>query len=163
MQSTMMLVIVWECILFSFFFSLVSTVFQLVWLLIRSPTCLMLLGWFFSGIILNNCEQILFLLGFCVFNAVNDAIILHWHLLHSSLSGGNKFLGFYTGKKLCKRDGSGGRVSSGCPGCYLGSIRVYPYNRDVAINFLPTEYAASFSCSQVLCVWLSSDCIDRDV
>ena len=98
----------------------------------------------------------MFLLGFCVFNAVNDAIIFHWHLLHSSLSGGNKFLGFYTGKKrLCKRDGSGGRVSSGCPGCYLGSIRFYPYNRDVAIILLPTEYAASFSCSRVYCVWLS--------
>ena len=34
---------------------------------------------------------------------------------------------------LCKRDGSGGRVFSGCPGCYLGNIRVYPYNRDEAI------------------------------
>ena len=66
-------------------------------------------------------------------------------------------------RKLCKRDGSGGRVSSGCPGCYLGSIRVYPYNRDVAIIFLSTEYAASFSCSRVYCVWLSSGCIDRDV
>ena len=99
----------------------------------------------------------MFLLGFCVFNAVNDAIILYWHLLHSSLSGGNKFLGFYTEKKKkkCVRDGSGGRVFSGCPGCYLGNIRVYPYNRDVAIIFLPTECAASFSCSQVSCVWLS--------
>ena len=47
----------------------------------------------------------MFLLGFCVFNAVNDAIIFHWHLLHSSLSGGNKFLGFYTGeKKNCVRE-----------------------------------------------------------
>ena len=36
-------------------------------------------------------------------------------------------------KKLCKRDGSGGRVLSGCPGCYLGNVRVFPYNRDVAI------------------------------
>ena len=36
-------------------------------------------------------------------------------------------------KNLCKRDGSGGRVLSGCPGCYLGNIRVFPYNRDVAI------------------------------
>ena len=90
---------------------------------------------FFPEIILNKCEQILFLLGFSVFNAVNDAIILHWHLLHSSLSGGNKFLGLYTGRKiiLCKRDGSGGRVFSGCPGCYLRNIRVYPYNRDEAI------------------------------
>ena len=62
-------------------------------------------------------------------------------------------------KKLCKRDGSGGRVFSGCPGCYLGSIRVCPYNRDVAIIFLPTEYAASFSCSRVFCIWLSDDYI----
>ena len=70
--------------------------------------------------------------------------------------GGNKFLGLYTGKKkLCKRDGSGGRVFSGCPGCYLGNIRVYPYNRDVAIILLPTECAASFSCSRVYCVSLS--------
>ena len=36
-------------------------------------------------------------------------------------------------KILCKRDGSEGRVFSGCPGCYLGNIRVYPYNRDEAI------------------------------
>ena len=62
-------------------------------------------------------------------------------------------------KKLCKRDGRGGMVFSGCPGCYLGSIRVYPYNKDEAIIFLPTEYAASFSCSRVYCVWLSSDYI----
>ena len=44
---------------------------------------------------------------------------------------------------------------SGCPGCYLGSIRVNPYNRDVAIIVLPTGYAASFSCSRVYCIWLS--------
>ena len=70
--------------------------------------------------------------------------------------GGNKFLGLYTGKKnSCKRDGSGGRVFSGCPGCYLGNIRVYPYNRNVAIILLPTECAASFSCSRLYCVWLS--------
>ena len=58
----------------------------------------------FPGIILNKCEQILFLLGFCVFDAVSDAIILHWHLLHSSLSGRNKFLGLYTKKKFCVRE-----------------------------------------------------------
>ena len=47
----------------------------------------------------------MFLLGFCVFNAVNDAIIFHCHLLHSSLSRGNKFLRFYTGrKKNCVRE-----------------------------------------------------------
>ena len=62
---------------------------------------------------------------------------------------------------MCKRDGSGGRVFSGCPGCYLGNIRVYPYNRDVAIIFLPTEHAASFSCSQVYCIWLSGGYIRK--
>ena len=36
-------------------------------------------------------------------------------------------------RNLCKRDGSGGRVLSGCPGCYLGNVRVFPYNKDVAI------------------------------
>ena len=49
----------------------------------------------------------MFLLGFCVFNAVNDAIILHWHLLHSSLSGGNKYLEPGTStleKKFCVRE-----------------------------------------------------------
>ena len=76
----------------------------------------------------------LFLLGFCVFNAVNDAIILHWHLLHFSLSGGTSSWDSTLRKKnVCKRDGSGGRVLSGCPGCYLGNVRVFPYNRDVAI------------------------------
>ena len=62
-------------------------------------------------------------------------------------------------KNLCKRDGGEVRVFSGCPGCYLGSVRVYPYNRGVAIVFLSTEYAASSSCSRVYCVWLSSDYI----
>ena len=58
-------------------------------------------------------------------------------------------------KKKSVRDGSGGRVFSGCPGYYLGNLRVYPYNRDVAIILFPTECAASFSCSRVHCVWLS--------
>ena len=36
-------------------------------------------------------------------NAVNDAIILYWHLLHSSLFGGNSFMELYTWEKknLC--------------------------------------------------------------
>ena len=122
---------------FCFLSSLHLSVLVLVCLFVTSFSTLSPVPWLdsFPGIILNKCEQILFLLGFCVFNAVNDAIILHWHLLHSSLSGGNKFLGLYTEKKkiLCKRDGSGGRVLSGCPGCYLGNNRVFPYNRDVAI------------------------------
>ena len=102
----------------------------------------------------------MFLLGFCVFNAVNDAII--FSLASPSLLPfrGKQVPGIlHWEKKLCKRDGIGGRVFSGCPGCYLGSIRVNPYNRDVAIIFLPTEYAASFSCSRVFCIWLSSDYI----
>ena len=59
---------------------------------------------------------------------------LHWHLLHSSLSGETSSWDSTLGKKsLCKRDGSGGRVFPGGPGCYLGNIRVYSYNRDEAI------------------------------
>ena len=98
--------------------------------------------------------------GFCVFNAVNDAIILHWHLLHSSLSGGNKFLGLYTGKKFCVRE-MAVEVGSSLVvlGATWGTLEFYPYNRDVAIIFLPTEYAASFSCSRVDCIWLSNGCI----
>ena len=82
--------------LFSFFFSLVSAVSACLFVTSFSNFVSCSLAGSFPGIILNKCEQILFLLGFCVFNAVNDAIIFHWHLLHSSLSGGNKFLEFYT-------------------------------------------------------------------
>ena len=135
MRSTIMLVFVGNA--FCFLSSLLWLALVLFCLFVasfpNSVSCS--LTGFFPEIILNKCEQILFLLGFSVFNAVDDAIILHWHLLHSSLSGGNKFLGLYTGKKiiLCKRDGSGGRVFSCCPGCYLRNLRVYPYNRDEAI------------------------------
>ena len=92
---------------FCFLSSLLGSVLVLVFLVccfvFNLVTC-SLVG-FFPGIILNKCEQILFLLGFCVFNAVNDAIILHWHLLHSSLSGENKFQGLYTEKKkICVRE-----------------------------------------------------------
>ena len=93
-----------ECVLFSFFSSSVSTGSVLFVCCFVSKLSLCSLTGFFPGIILNKCEQILFLLGFSVFNAVDDAIILHWHLLHSSLSGGNKFLGLYTGKKFCVRE-----------------------------------------------------------
>ena len=54
-------------------------------------------------------------------------------------------------------------VEVGCPlvvlGATWGALEFYPYNRDVAIIFLPTEHAASFSCSRVFCVWLSCDYI----
>ena len=71
--------------------------------------------------------------------------------------GGNKFLGLYTGKKkFCVREMA---VEVGYSlvvlGATWGTFRVYPYNRDVAIIFLSTESAASFSCSRVYCVWLS--------
>ena len=44
-------------------------------------------------------------------------------------------------------------------GATWGALEFYPYNRGVAIVFLPTEYAASSSCSRVYCIWLSSDYI----
>ena len=86
---------------FSFLSSLLRLVLVLVCSIVASFSTLSLIPWLdsFPGIILNKCEQILFLLGFCVFDAVNDAIILHWHLLHSSLSGGNKFLDSILRKK----------------------------------------------------------------
>ena len=156
MQSTIMLVIVGNAFLVSFFFSLVNTVLACLFVTSFSNFVSCSLAGSFPGIILNKCEQILFLLGFCVFNAVNDAII--FSLASPSLLPfrGKQVPGvLHWKKKKCVRDGSGGRVFSGCPGCYLGNIRVSPYNRGVAIIFLPTECAASFSCSQVYCVWLS--------
>ena len=105
MRSTIMLVVVGNA--FCFLSSLLRLVLVLVCLFVASfPNSISCsLTGFFPEIILNKCEQILFLLGFSVFNAVNDAIILYWHLLHSSLSGGNKFLGLYTGKKkICVRE-----------------------------------------------------------
>ena len=93
-----------------------------------------------------------------MFNVVDDVILFFSPASPSLLPfQGKQVPGtLHWKKKLCKRDGSGGRVFSGCPWCYLGNIRVYPYNRDLAIIFLPTEYAASFSCSHVNCIWLSS-------
>ena len=65
---------------------------------------------FRPGNILDICEWILFLEGFVSLNADNDAIILYWHLLHSSLSGGNRFWNSTLGEKImCKWDGSRGR------------------------------------------------------
>ena len=127
MRSTMMLVILKclgkvFCFLSSFPWSVLFFCLSFCCFVFQLVMCSLVGS--FPGIILNKCEQILFLLGFCVFNAVNDAIIFHWHLLHSSLSRETSSWDSTLEKKLCKRDGSGGRVSSGCPGCYLGSIRV---------------------------------------
>ena len=70
-----MLVIVGNAFLFSFFFGLVSTVSACLFVTSFSNFVPCSLTGSFPGIILNKCEQILFLLGFCVFNAVNVAII----------------------------------------------------------------------------------------
>ena len=89
-----------ECVLFSFFSSSVSTGFGLSVHCFIFQLSLAFFSWIlFLELYLINISKFSFLLGFNVFNAVNDAIILYWHLLHSSLSGGNKFLGLYTGKK----------------------------------------------------------------
>ena len=73
--------------------------------------------------------------GVCVFNAVNDAITLYWHLLHSSLSGETSSWDSTLGKKNCVREMTVEVGSfSGCPGCYLGNIRVFSYNRYDAIS-----------------------------
>ena len=65
---------------------------------------------FHPGNILDICGWILFLRGLVSLNADNDAIILYWHLLHSSLSGGKQVLELYTGRKvMCKWDDSRGR------------------------------------------------------
>ena len=75
------------CFLFSFFSS--WQVLILVCLFVV-PFSTLLLVLFFVGSFSWNYTRymwvILFLLGFLVVNTVNDAIIMYWHLLHSSLS-----------------------------------------------------------------------------
>ena len=70
--------------------------------------------------------------GFRVVNAVNDAITLYWHILHSSLSGETSSWD----STLDKRKKNYVREMtvevgffSARPGCYLGNIRVFSYNR----------------------------------
>ena len=64
--------------------------------------------------------------GFCVVNAVNDAITLYWHLLHSSLSGETSSWDSTLDKKNCVREMTVevGFFSARL-GCYLGNIRVF--------------------------------------
>ena len=78
----------------------------------------------------------LLLLGFHVVNAVIDAIPFYWHLLHSSLSRETSSWDSTLGeKKICVREMTVEVGSfSGCPGCYLGNIRVFSYNRFNAIS-----------------------------
>ena len=97
----------------------------------------------------------MFLLGFCVFNAVNDAIIFTGISFTPPFQG-KQVPGTLHWKKNCVREMA---VEVGYSlvvlGATWGTFRVYPYNRDVAIFLLSTECAASFSCSWVYCVWLS--------
>ena len=74
---------------FRFLSSLLGSVLVLDCSFAVSFSLLSLVLWLgsFSRIILDICERISFLLGFHVVNAVNDAITLYWHFLHSSLSG----------------------------------------------------------------------------
>ena len=64
--------------------------------------------------------------------------LMYWHLLHSSLSGKINSKETLHCKKKCVREMTV-EVGSfpGRPGCYLGNIRVFPYNRDGAIISLP--------------------------
>ena len=73
---------------------------------------------FFSWNYTRYMWVILFFLGFRVVNAVNDAIIIYWHLLHSSLSGETASWKSTLEKKKI------GRLFSGHPGCYPGNIRL---------------------------------------
>ena len=81
----------------------------------------------FPEVILNNCEQILFLLRFCVFDAVNDAITLHCHLLHSSLLGETSSWDSTLRKKICVR-GMAVEVGSSlvCLGATWGTLEFFP-------------------------------------
>ena len=83
---------------------------------------------------------------FRVVNAVNDAITLYWHLLHSSLSGETSSWDstLDNRKIICVREMT---VEVGFfydrPGCYLGNIRVFPYNRyDANSSFLQSMLLA---------------------
>ena len=79
--------------------------------------------------------------GFHVVYAVNDAITLYWHLLHSFLSGATSprnFTLWEKMKKICVRE-MAVEVGffSGHPRCYLVSLRAFPYNRyDAVCSFL---------------------------
>ena len=60
---------------------------------------------------------------------------MYWHLLYSSLSGGNQVQGnSILGKKICAREiAVEVRFFFGCTGCYLWNSRDFPYNRNDAI------------------------------
>ena len=100
-----------------------------------STLSLALAGFSFSEIILDICELILFLPGFCVVMQCNDAITCV--LASPSLLPfrGNQIQGnSILGKKKCVREMTVEvRFFSGHPGCYLGNSRDFPYNRNDAI------------------------------
>ena len=70
----------------------------------------------------------------------------YWHLFPSSLSGEINSKVLHAGtKKNCVTEMTVEVGSfSGCPGCYLGNIRVFPCNRDDTItSFLLSMLLAS--------------------
>ena len=77
---------------------------------------------------------------FHVVYAVNDAITSYWHLLHSSLSdatGPRNSTLWGRGKKCVREMTVEVGFFSGHPGCYLVSLRAFPYNRyDAVCSFL---------------------------
>ena len=89
--------------LFVFFLRLSASIFHCFFIacIVYNFVILCSLVAFHPGNILDVCEWILFLQGFVSFDTDNDAIILYWHLLHSSLSGGNRFWNSTLGEKYC--------------------------------------------------------------
>ena len=120
------------------FFSLVSYGF------VSSVSTLSLgfVGLFFSEIILDTCELVLFLPGFHVVMQCNDAITCVLASPPLLPFRGNQVQGNSILEKTnCAREMTVEvRFFSGCPGCYLWNSRDFPYNRnDCNIDSIPLE------------------------
>ena len=89
--------------LFVFFLHLSASTFHCFFIacIIYNFVILCSLVAFRPGNILDVCEVIFVPSEIRALNADNDAIILYWHLLHSSLSGGNRFWNSALGEKYC--------------------------------------------------------------
>ena len=99
-----------------------------------STLSLALVGLFFSEIILDICELILFLPGFHVVMQCNDAITCVLASPSFLPFQGNQVQGNSILEKKCVREMTVEvRFFSGHPGCYLGNSRDFPYNRNDAI------------------------------
>ena len=120
------------CYLSSLLGSVLVLVFLICCFVFNLVTCSLVE--FFSCNYTGYMSVNLFLLRFHVVNAVNDAITLYWHLLHCSLSRETSSWDFYTGKKLCKRDDSRGRVLLWLSWVLPGEHLSFSYNRYDAIS-----------------------------